>query len=80
MQCPLPLSFGSIFIGVLIYSVNCYLTSHTTYKMWLCYLISSVVDPNRLCLDQDPDPGSHVHSDPAPDLNRIGINSDPVPT
>jgi len=52
--------------------------------------LSSVVDPNRLCSDLDPDldPGSRVHSDsdsdpdpdPAPDPNRIRINSDPDPT
>jgi len=27
----------------------------------------SVVDPNRLCSDPDPDPGDNVHSDQAPD-------------
>jgi len=43
---------------------------------------SSVVDPNRLYSYPDPDPGSHVHSDPDPalDPNRIRINSDPDPT
>ena len=42
------------------------------------------MDPNRLCSDPDPDPGSHVRSDPdqALDPNRILINSDrdPDPT
>jgi len=34
---------------------------------------TSVVDPNRLCSDPDPDPGSHVRldPDPAPEPNRI---------
>jgi len=43
-------------------------------------LKGNVVDPNRLCLD--PDPGSHVHSDPDPaqDPKRIRTNSDPDPT
>jgi len=43
-------------------------------------LVPCVVDPNRLC--SDPDPGYYVNSDPdpAPDPNRIRINSDPVPT
>ena len=51
-------------------------------------LESSVVDPNRLCSDPDPgshvhsdpdldpDPGSHVHSDPDPDL-APGSKQDP---
>jgi len=56
--------------------------SHETCVAWSTFSIPvaeiSVVDPNRLC--SDPDPGSHVHSDPAPDPNRIGINSDPDPT
>ena len=30
----------------------------------------SVVDPKRLC--SDPDPGSHVHSDPDPALSLTG--------
>jgi len=37
------------------------------------------VDPNRLWSDPDPDPGSHVHSDPAPvseqDPNKFGSRS-----
>jgi len=37
----------------------------------LACVYCSVVDQNRLC--SDPDPGSHVHSDPAPDPNRIRI-------
>jgi len=38
---------------------------------------SSVVDPNRLCSDPDPDPGFHVHSDPdqAPDPNEYESGS-----
>jgi len=44
--------------------------------------IISVVDPNRLCSDLDPDSGSHVRSvpDPAPEPNRNRKNSDPDPT
>jgi len=38
---------------------------------------NSVVVPNRLCSYQDPDPVSYVHSDPAPDPNRVRRNSDP---
>ena len=43
-------------------------------------VFSSVVDPNLLC--SDPDPGSNVHSDwdPAPDPNRVRINTDPDTT
>jgi len=39
----------------------------------------SVVDPNQRCSDPDQDPASHVHLDPAPEPNRIGIRSDPDP-
>jgi len=45
------------------------------------------MDPNRLCSDFDPDPGSSVHSDldpgshvhSTPKPNRIEIISDPNP-
>jgi len=44
-----------------------------------CWTNTSVVDPNRLCSDHDPDPdpGSHVHLDP--DL-APGSEHDPDPT
>jgi len=40
----------------------------------LC-LVTSVVDPNRLCSHPDPDPISHVLTDPdpAPEPSRIQI-------
>jgi len=38
---------------------------------------SRVVDPNWLC--SDPDPGFHVHLDPAPEPSRIRIDSEPDP-
>jgi len=45
--------------------------------------VCSVVHPNQLsiCEDPDPDPGSHVRSDPDPagidqDLNKFGFGSD----
>jgi len=41
-------------------------------------MCTSVVDPKRLCSDQDS--GSHVHSDPAPSRIRINSDSDPDPT
>jgi len=37
----------------------------------------SFVDPNRNCSDPDPDIGSRVHSDPAPEPHRIRIKLDP---
>jgi len=42
---------------------------------------NSVEDPNRLRLDPDLDPGSHVHSDPDPatEPNKILINLNPDP-
>ena len=39
---------------------------------------NSVVDPNPLCSDSEPNPCSHVHSGPAPAPKRIRINSDPA--
>ena len=42
----------------------------------------SVGDPNQLCSDPDPDPGSHAYSDPAPgseqDPNKYRTNPDPT--
>jgi len=49
-------------------------TAISSRSVILAPIPSSVVDPNRFC--SDPDPGSHVRSDPAPDPNRIRINSD----
>jgi len=42
----------------------------------VCIFENSVADTNRLCLDPDPDPGSHVNLDPDPGSH---VNLDPDP-
>jgi len=53
-------------------------------KILMCYqfniliwiFTNSIVDPNQLCSDLDPDLSSHARLDPELDLNKFGSGSD----